>query len=165
MIDIANVAPFRPRPKDPTGALRARRARRKRKAATSTTARTTMPSATVDVTPEHIPKVTSSGTPPLVSLGFPGGEDKPERHGGRHGDTSGSDNLDSDRGNLEVGRSLGVRNAARDAASLVGPESGYVARLLRPADPPLDQPTPPLCRWHPLRSNSKRTSGLRPGLA
>jgi MFS family permease len=108
--------------------------------ATSTTARTTMPSVTVGITPKHIPKVTSSVTPPFLSLGFPGDEDEPERHGGRHGDTSGSDNLDGDRGNLEVGRSLAVRNAARDAASLVGPESGYVARLLRPVDSPPDQP-------------------------
>jgi hypothetical protein len=140
MIDITNVAPFRPRPEDPTAALRARRARRKRKAATSTTAPTTVPSVTVGVTPEHIPTVTSSVTPPLVSLGFPGGEDNPERHGGRHSDTSGSDNVDGDWGNLEVGRFLAVRNAARKAASLVGPESGYVARLLRPVDPPADQP-------------------------
>jgi hypothetical protein len=140
MIDITNVAPFRPRPKDPTAALRARRARRKRKAASSTTTRTIMPSVTVGITTEHIPKVTSSVTPPLVSLGFPSDEDKPERHGGCHGDTPGSDKLDGDWGNLEVGRSLAVRNAARDAASLVGPESGYVARLLRPADPPPDQP-------------------------
>jgi hypothetical protein len=140
MIDINNVAPFRPRPKDPTAALRARRARRKRKAATSTTAPTTMPSVTAGVTPECIPTVTSSVTPPLVSLGFPGDEDNPERHGGRQGGTSHSDNLDGDRGNLELGRSLAVRNAARDAASLVGPESGYVARLLRPVEPGLEQP-------------------------
>jgi hypothetical protein len=139
MIDITHVAPFRPRLKDPTAALRARRARRKRKAATSTTAPTTTPNVTAGVTPERIPTVTSSVTPPLVSLGFPGDEDKPERHGGRHGDTSGSDNLDGDRGNLEVGRSLAIRNAARDAASLVGAESGYVARLLRPVEPGLEQ--------------------------
>ena len=136
MIDITNVAPFRPRPKDPTAALRARRARRRRKAVTSVTPPIRPPNVTVGVTPEHIPTVTSSVTPPLVSLGFPGNEDHPERHA----DTSGSDNLDRDRGNLEVGRFLAVRNAARDAASLVGPESGYVARLLRPVDPPPDQP-------------------------
>lgn len=78
MIDITNVAPYRPRPKDPTAALRARR---KRKAATSTTAPTTTPNVTASVTPERIPTVTSSVTPPLVSLGFPGDEDMPERHG------------------------------------------------------------------------------------
>jgi hypothetical protein len=135
MTDTTTDLPGRPaltRRKDATAALRARRARRKRKAMRSTM----VPSVTARIATEDIPAATSTVTPPLKSWEFPGRRDHPERHG----DMSGLGNPGDDRGNLGVGRSIAIRNAARDAASLVGPESGYVARLLRPVEPGLGQP-------------------------
>jgi hypothetical protein len=131
MTDTTTDRPPRPAPprrKDATAALRARRARRKRKAMRSTM----VPS----ITANDISAVTSIVTSPLKSWEFPGSKD----HAERPGDMSGLGNPRDDRGNLHAGRSIAIRNAARDAASLVGPESGYVARLLRPVEPGLEQP-------------------------
>src|SRR5262249_3200558 len=56
--------------------------------------------------------------------------DKAARHGDRHGDRV---------LNTNIGRSLAIRDAARNAASVTVPEGGYVARLLR-ADEPSRRP-------------------------
>jgi hypothetical protein len=159
MTDATTDRPARPalpRRRDATAALRARRARRKRKAMRSTM----VPSVTASVTREDIPAATSAVTPPLKSWEFPGGEAHPERHG----DMSGLGNPGDDRGNLNLGRSIAVRNAARDAASLARPDSAYVARLLRPVESGLGQPvvekTPTSV---PMRTPTSVGSMSRPG--
>jgi len=115
--DLTNVTPLRPRPKDPTAALRSRRARRRRKGL--------LPAVTATVTPTILSPITSelenlNEIIPSVTV-----DDITERHGERHG------------GGLPVGsigRSLAVRDAARNAATITAPDSAYVARLLRVDD-------------------------------
>jgi hypothetical protein len=131
-----NVTPLRP--KDPTAALRARRARRKRKSVT----RTVTPPVTASsiAPPENLNEIKPSVT--VVGNAV--------RHVTRHDGMSG----------IDIGRSIAVRDAARNAASVAAPESGNVARLLTldgPATPRIEVLPP---RYRPWSAIGRAGVGL-----
>jgi hypothetical protein len=107
MNETSNVTPLRP--KDPTAALRARRARLRRKTVTQPV---TLPVTAPVTAPSENPNEINSTVTVLGNL--PKREGKPE---------------------LDPGRSMAIRDAARSASTVTAPESRYVARLVRFDEP------------------------------